>query len=512
VQAMLGNGDGTFRAPIGSSAGAAGPMFVGDFNGDSAPDVAVYSVGSYFQTYLGKRDGTFQATASMHLAEYGNPNATLSGGGGVRDVDGDGTADIIVAETTSFSVLKGAGDGTFTIAASYASATSRAAVADIDENGTADLVALDGQTFSVIAGVANGSFIAPTSHAVSYGDALFPASGDFDHNGQTDLLVETGLGTGAVLSHPDGSLTDAAKTAVAPSTIFALAIADMTGDGTLDLAFVQSASSGVTLHVATGIGDGTFTASTSQAFTQLITSLHPVDLDRDGKQDLVVNVYNSNGLWFALNQGNGAFGPLQSITTSAFGPVLTGDLTGDGITDIVTSDGSGNVVVYPGNGVGGVGMATTYSTGGYGGALLVGDFTGDGRLDVALFHRDNVSHAVSLGVMAQLPTGRLGIPMITPEPGFPPVMQNGMILAADVSGDGALDLVISSTEYGVSVVLGYGDGWFRQRVEHYNLGLGFGTASVSTVVISDHDRDSRADIAFWRGIALGVAFNRGCVP
>src|SRR5580692_5947091 len=53
---LLGNGDGTFQAPINTAIPVpTGALLVGDLNGDGKPDVLTGSG----LTYLGKGDGSF---------------------------------------------------------------------------------------------------------------------------------------------------------------------------------------------------------------------------------------------------------------------------------------------------------------------------------------------------------------------------------------------------------------------------------------------------------------------
>jgi VCBS repeat protein len=66
VSILLGNGDGTFQAPVSYAAGTT-PLFVavGDFNGDGKPDLVVANLESnQVSILLGDGGGTFQSPAS----------------------------------------------------------------------------------------------------------------------------------------------------------------------------------------------------------------------------------------------------------------------------------------------------------------------------------------------------------------------------------------------------------------------------------------------------------------
>lgn len=59
VSVLIGNGDGTFKAPLNSGVSGPGSLAVGDFNGDGIMDVATTNTG--VSILLGKGDGTFRA-------------------------------------------------------------------------------------------------------------------------------------------------------------------------------------------------------------------------------------------------------------------------------------------------------------------------------------------------------------------------------------------------------------------------------------------------------------------
>lgn len=123
LNVFLGNGDGTFRAgqTITFETGNidAEPMlaFAGDFNGDGNLDVLVWDVGLY--EFFGNGDGTFQAGIPLF--------ANLGGGLIMADFNHDGFPDIMTASDAFgnatdgiFSVFLGQPDGSFQFSASYA--------------------------------------------------------------------------------------------------------------------------------------------------------------------------------------------------------------------------------------------------------------------------------------------------------------------------------------------------------------------------------------------------------
>ena len=283
VSVWLGNGNGTFQAPV-NSAGGASPVALatGQFNGDGLLDLAaVYATGEV-AILLGNGDGTFQP--AVNYAAGSGPSAVAA-----ADFNGNGVPDLAVANAGGVSVLLGNGDGTFQAAVNYAAGNGPAAVAAADfiGNGKADLAvvnAVDG-TVSVLLGNGDGTF----QPAVSYAVAANPqavAVGDLNGDGRPDLVVANNAANSVsvLLGNGDGTF-QAAVSYAAGANPQSVAVADVNGDGLADV--VTANAGGGNLSVLLGNGDGTLQAAVNFSAGSGPVSLALASFNGDSRTNVV---------------------------------------------------------------------------------------------------------------------------------------------------------------------------------------------------------------------------------
>lgn len=278
---------------------------------------------------------------------------------------------------------------------------------------------------------------------------------------------------------------------------------DFNGDGIPDVAYSNSLAGAIGVRL--GNGDGTLGAeinyqsdSDNNGFPR---SLAVADLNGDGKLDVAV-VHDYGHLGILLGNGDGTFPSVpthiydidSTLNTYPYSSgaysVAIGDFNADGYADIAVGTAEGTIYILLGNGDGSFQtptMLSNFSTtdGGtvYITSLTARDMNGDGNLDLVFTHGFNAVIRVMLGngdgtFQNSIDSWNIGTDNA--------VYGSGLDIA-DVNRDGKLDVVASWSDDTVSVMLGKGDGTFQDGVD-------YATGQVpTTVVLKDMNGDGILD-------------------
>jgi hypothetical protein len=243
--------------------------------------------------------------------------------------------------------------------------SSEVAVADLDRDGKPDLVVTDAlsNTVSVLPGNGDGTFQAPRQFEVgafapapaatnngipNFGRAV--AVADVSGGGMPDVIVTNYASSdiSVLLGRGDGTFEPQRRFQATVSP-FALAAGDINGDGIPDVVVIDSGAAHRQVGVLLGRGDGTF--QPPLRFPSPLTDPVPLptlkiaDVNRDGRNDLVIASGTDKMTHVLLGNGDGTFRPGHKY--QAFGPGLAiADLNGDGTPDVVNTQRPNDTASY----------------------------------------------------------------------------------------------------------------------------------------------------------------------
>jgi hypothetical protein len=357
---------------IGSPGSVSTAAVSADFNNDGYPDLAVLNASTdQLLIYMGTPIGGLVLKHDFNNLVFGlkYPNGISAG-----DMDGDGKIDLVITDQLGVSILKGSGNnnGDFSafVRPGLADASDWGAtkpmLADLNHDGKLDIVVgvYDSGNFGgthyfeVLQNIGLGNFILVGQHEVSYSGLASYGSireaqlADLDGDGNTDLVFVDDVsnptvswlkGTGNGAFAPQAQLLGVGAGA---GNIADLEVADVDGDGKLDLLMQNEFGQGVWL--AKGLGSGAFLPATKLFATGVPNNggrdmgrIIVADVNGDGRLDVISDGY------VGLQQANHSFVLNEHIGYSVTRMLAAIDLNGDGRADLVTSGpGAGKIAVF----------------------------------------------------------------------------------------------------------------------------------------------------------------------
>ena len=299
------------------------------------------------------------------------------------------------------------------------------AAADVNGDGKVDLISANGGSGSLTV-LTNNGFGGFVSNA-NYSILAGPVvAADFNGDGQVDLACASPIGPYIyVLTNNGSGYFNISGSYNVGLDSSSLIAADVNGDGKMDLI-----SDTVIL---TNTGNGNFVVASSPGVGS--KSVTAADVNGDGKIDLIEA--NMNILRVLTNGGNGTF---SLCSTSALystwpGQIATANVNGDGNLSIVVPDYASSqgttLEILTNNGAGVFSSNATYTVGHGPQSVIAADINGDGKVDLI-----SVNLFGTLTILTNNGNGGFGFSATLPTGLYPDA-----ILAADVNGDGKLDLV-----------------------------------------------------------------------
>ncbi|MCO6455599.1 MAG: VCBS repeat-containing protein [Pirellulaceae bacterium] len=513
VSLVLGNGDGTFAAPVlldtTTPAGAeVRAVAVTDVDGNGSNDVVAALTGRVMLVFRNDGVGGFDR-ADFPLTNPGDANVAAPRTMQLNDLNGDGLPDALVLHEGGVQLLRNQGGGDFSTPTTLrvGNRPSAMALGDLNQDGSLDLVSVDvqGQSVGYFLGTGDGTFQQPPTFASTQGvdrDGVPLASDDFNRDGLPDLVVGNTANVpqaATALFLGQGGTAFVAATEI--PVVGATRIADVNLDGNPDVV-VQRLNM---VHAALGDGNGALgglIASTLNTGVPGAQMLVIDDFNGDDLPDVVTNL-TSSGLGFAAGSGDGLFGALQAAAAlpnnSALRDLTAGDVNGDGIRDLAVA--SDRLLVLLGQGDGTFAQSFAGATSLNPQAIELADVNGDGALDL-LGSVGTAQFELPRALAVFLGDGAGGFGTATlfraASSAAVSIGTGGELIVRDFDLDGLLDAALTGPNSGsVSILRGRGDGTFAPEERFF---AGF---SPLALVAVDLDRDGDDDLAAANLIAEG---------
>lgn len=354
---------------------------------DNRPDIALGVYNQNYVTTQLRNPGNTGFNTGVNYSQGFTHSGSASVG--VGDVNTDGILDLVVGKYNSApgeaSVLIGASNGTFA-APSVVSGTrdliQAAKVVDLNNDGLMDVITVSERSTNAITilyrNPSNAGFETPVL-INGPNNAMGVDFADFNEDGRMDFVVASYSSNQAMIFLRNAGNTnfDSPITVGFGAQPWNVATGDFNNDGNVDIAASMNSSIGV--NVIFGNGSGGFGSATSYAVgggAGDLRGLAVADMNGDGFLDIVTGSYGNNNVRILLNSGTGTF-PTPIILTGGVSiqSVALADFNGDGYADILAGTGGGGARVYMY-----VPASTNYTTRGNAAWGFNGNWSTDGGL------------------------------------------------------------------------------------------------------------------------------------
>jgi hypothetical protein len=534
IKLLLNQGNGTFEnAPGAIIAGGSlstSRIAIADVNSDGFLDV-ILKVGGDLHVLSNQGDSTFVEVTADAISADTSFTTSIA----VADVNGDDHTDIILGNYYKpTKVLLNQGDGTFVelegsipITPVSSDRTNAIAVADLDGDGDIDLVIANvnrEDPIQILLNQGNGTF-EEEDVVIPFGVKFIPmalAVADMDGDGQLDILIGTGLDNPNYLVQNQGSgsfriVEGAFDEAEDDKSTFSIAVSDVNGDGRVDVIIGTSNNEYYdTAHIQVLLNKEVI--KYLEAWDAIpggdlfrTVAIAVADLDGDGLPDLVVGK-DEQPNQVLLNQGDGTFQEVLSDVSSGdtkTAAVAVGDLNGDGLLDIVIGNKNEKNQLMLNQGDGTFRESDLVSPGDdHTTALALADVNGDGHFDILVGNDSSSPNQVFIN--------KGDGTFVEVDGAIPGDFDTFAIAVADFNNDGFIDIVIGNNGgyYGNvnaanQLLLNKGNGTFEEIVQDAIPGE-YNTRSLA---VADVNGDGLIDIIVgnegYYGHPNQVLLNRG---
>lgn len=447
------DGLGTFgtRVLISNSGSSSGSYIsAGDVDNDGDIDLVLTKASSDIVSIAENTDGL-----GTLVIQYPVIDGNLESAGPVKliDLDGDGDLDIHVAADDNDVSWYENTDGLGNFSAEISIILNRSGIGiphlfDIDNDNDIDFMYY-ARSQNKIAWRENndglGNFSEEQIISSNIHDANDTSTADIDGDGDKDILTTYIDGIGW-FENQDGQGNFIGQRVISSRLAGATSVfpADLDGDGDTDV--LSASPNGIAWHENNN-GQGDFNVEQFISSNFQGKSVFASDIDMDGDMDIIyTTVYDSNQntkiAWVENMDGNGNFGSEQDISAELIigNALFVADLDGDGDNDVLTGSQSDNKIAWyeNTNGNGAFGPQQTLTTNlGQVHKVIAADMDNDNDLDIICAAGNSVSWFKNT-------TGQGDFTLQQTHSGGNNTNDIYSVFATDLDNDGDNDLVVGT--------------------------------------------------------------------
>ncbi len=252
---------------------------------------------------------------------------------------------------------------------------------------------------TLLVGDGTGDFSPRTLHVHSNPHPHAVTLGDFDGDGTPDIAFDSWMEHRIMLLFGrDGWQGPGTPLDIGARPYWTISTADLDGDGNLDLVTPNWGHGTVTILLGDGEGHFAQAPGSPYAAGPAPFSAAIADLDGDGRLDVAVASYSGHasdtaddGLTWIRNDGSRHFTPFARPAAKGdySARVATGDVNGDGITDAAFTNGNVATVTVVYGSRAGLGASASYPVQRHPHNLAVADLDRDGRAEILVISEED---------------------------------------------------------------------------------------------------------------------------